>query len=120
MKMKRSKAISVFFLVSFFISFTTNIAIASIVSPIKTLQTQTKDHLHLNETVVSSAINDILFEENENEDENELDLDLSLVLIPFFLETISILSVVDAVVPPSTVESSIEQPIYIQISNIRI
>jgi hypothetical protein len=120
MKLKRSKTISAFFLVSFFISVSTNIALASFNSPIKNIQTQTKDHLHLNETTISSAVNDLLFEENENEDENELDLDLSLVLIPFFLETLSSNKITDAFVHPFSSLNFKEQSIYIKIANFRI
>lgn len=118
--MKRSKAISVFFLVSFFISMSTNTALASVFSPSKNLQTQTKGRLNLNETTASSAINDLLFEENENENENELDLDLSLILIPFFLEPLSSNKVADAFDHPLSSVISADKPIYIKIANFRI
>jgi hypothetical protein len=120
MKLKRSKYISVFFLVSFFISVSTNICLASIASPTKNIQTQTKDHLRLNETSVSSSINDFLFEENENEDENELDLDLSQVLIPFFLEYTIDNTPIKPIGCMSSMAISPQQPIYIRISNFRI
>lgn len=120
MKLKRSKFISVFFLISFFVSVSTNIALASIIAPVKNTHIQTKDHLHLNETTVSSVVNDILFEENENENENELDLEFSLVLIPFFLEPLSSHKVTDAFDHSSTSVIPTEQPIYIKVANFRI
>jgi hypothetical protein len=120
MKLMRSKYIPVFFLVSFFISISTNICLASVVTPVKNIQIQTKDHLRLNETVVSSSINDILFEENENEDENELDIDLSQVLIPFFLEYTNDNTRVGLFSGTSSLAISPQQPIYIRISNFRI
>lgn len=120
MKLKRSRTISVFFLVSFFISISTNICVASFYTPQQTISSYTKDHLHLNETAVTTAISDLLFEENENENENELDLDLSLILIPFFLETFSCSTIQDAFDHPSISVVPTEQPIYLQIANIRI
>ena len=116
MKLKRSKFTSIFFLVSFFISVSTNICLASLISSPKATSALTKDHLRLSEDIGAININDILFEENENEDENELDVDLSL--IPFFLKTFTLSQHLfyeaSAFVIPT------EQPIYIQISNIRI
>src|ERR1043165_6227909 len=89
MKFKRSKYISVFFFVSFFISFSTNIGLASVVTQPSAVQ-KTHDHLHVKEQVPSSNIADLLFEENENENESEFDADFSLALIPFFLTTFSL------------------------------
>lgn len=122
MKLKRSKFVSVFFLLSFFISVSTNIALASVVAPSINAQEQTKDHLHLKEATVPSAINDLLFEENENENENEneLDLDLSLVLIPFFLESLSSNKQMDAFDHPFSSVPCTEQPIYLKVANFRI
>jgi hypothetical protein len=119
-KLKRSKYISAFFLVSFFISVSANICIASLVTPIRNIHTQTKDHLRLNESVVSSSINDILFEENENEDENELDMDLSQILIPFFLEYTIDNTRIDLISGTSSEAIAPQQPIYIKVSNFRI
>src|SRR4051812_25899168 len=113
MKLKRSKVISVFFLLSFFVSISTNICLASIVSPLRAESTQTKDHLHLTEDVVTSNINDLLFEENENEDENEFEFDLSRTLIPFFLETFTFQTSHDYFTEFVSCVISPEAPIYI-------
>jgi hypothetical protein len=120
MKLKRSKAMSVFFLLSFFISISTNICLASFFAPIDLSSSQTKDHLHFNEGLVTFNINDLLFEENENEDENELDLDLSSILIPFFLETLSSNKKREAFDHRSPIAASAQQPIYLKVSNFRI
>lgn len=120
MKFKRSKYIPVLFLLSFFVSISTNICLASIIAPPTSVNTKTHDHLHLKEEVPASNINDLLFEENENEDENELDIDLSLVFIPYFLTTFSLQNTQDLFHDPSASVVSTKQPIYIQIANFRI
>ncbi len=118
--MKHTKAISIFFLVSFFISISTNICLASFVAPSKSISLHTKDHLRVNESVLTSNINDILFEENENENENELEFDLALILIPFFLETFNFQTLQDHFIDPSSIVIPTGEPIYIQVSNFRI
>lgn len=120
MKFKRSKYVSILFLVSFFVSISTNICLASFIVPPTSVNTKTHDHLHLKEEVPASNINDLLFEENENENKNELDLDLSLVLIPYFLKTFSLQNTRDLLHDPFAFVASTKQPIYIQIANFRI
>lgn len=120
MKLKRSRFTSVFLLISFFVSFGANICCASLISSPNSITTQTKDHLHLSEGVVNVNINDILFEENENEDEKEFELDLFSSIIPFFLQTFFPTTSNDLYQDLSASITHIDQPIYIQVSNIRI
>ncbi|MDZ4665100.1 MAG: hypothetical protein SGJ15_09510 [Bacteroidota bacterium] len=120
MKLKRCRFTSIFFLVSFFISVSTNICLASTVSLPESVSTKTKDHLHVSEGVFNVNINDILFEENENEDEKEFEADLFVILIPFFLQTFSPTTSSCFFYQSSTSVIPTEQPIYIQVSNFRI
>jgi hypothetical protein len=120
MKFKRSKYISVFFFVSFFISFSANIGLASIVTPPLQADQKTHDHLRVTEQMPSSTIADLLFEENENEDENEFEADLSQGLVPFFLTTFSFQNTLDLFHDPIVTVAKTEAPIYIKVANFRI
>lgn len=85
MKFKRYKYLPVFFLVSFLISFSTNVAFSANCTACS-LGTFSKANTHLNEKVVKADLNELLFEENENENENEIEFDLALSFISFFLD----------------------------------
>lgn len=118
MKLKRSKYISLLFLVSFFFSISANIYLGSLSTHASSAQLHSKDHSQVKEHVISCNINDLLFEENENE--NEMDLDLSLMIVPFFLETFTALHTPDLFQDSHQTVIATAEPIYKKVSNFRI
>jgi hypothetical protein len=114
-KYKTSKYLPKFFLISFFISFSFNICLSANFFS-NQISTHTKDHLHFNEKVFKSSIDEILIEENEN----ELEFDLALSSMTFFLEfynytfpTITYTNIQSLVVKTTN-------PLYLAICNFRV
>jgi len=117
-KFKESKYLPSFFLISFFVSFCFHICISANAYSSQFTNSHPKDRLHLNEKMITSNLEEIIFEETENENESEFDL--ALILISHFLgcsntETnASNLACLQNFVPKAA------NPIYIAVCNFRI
>lgn len=118
MKLKRSKYISLFFLISFFASSLLNICLASNFNSYDHTNNQFKKQLHITQNTGSVVVNDLLFEENENEDEQECSA--VIVLLPTFLRDFQNETNLFSVSPFVTFVTKPTRPIYIQVNNFRI
>lgn len=117
MKSKRNKFLSVFFLLSFFFSFGSNIAFSANFTSNQT-KSLSKSHSHLNEKTIKADLSELLIEENENED--EVDFDLALHFLPFFLDLTALTSSVDHIEIKKPELLKTTTPIYIDTCNFRI
>ncbi len=118
MKLKRSKYISLFFLISFFVSCSINICIASNYSSSEENKNQSSKYLHFTQNNGGIVINDLLFEENENEDEQEFDP--IILLLPSFLRDFQNETSLSVVSTSISFITKPTRPIYIQVNNFRI
>ena len=118
MKLKRSKYVSLFFLISFFVSCSLNVCLASNYNPSEQLSNQSKKYLHVTQNNGAIVINDLLFEENENEDEQEFDA--IILLLPSFLRDFQNETSLSVFSTPISFVTKPTRPIYIQVNNFRI
>jgi len=116
MKLKRSKYVSLFFLISFFVSCSLNICLASNFNPSEQDGNQHKNHLHFTQNKGSIVINNLLFEENENEQE----FDPIILLLPSFLRNFQNKTSLCGFSPSIGLITKPTRPIYIQVNNFRI
>lgn len=118
MKFKRSKYLSPFFLISFFVSFSINTCISANAYSEQLVNSHPKDRLHLSEKIATSGVEDIIFEENENE--NELEFGSALVFISYLIAFINFESIANYFLSLRINIPKAAKPIYIAVCNFRI